>query len=292
MTCYIFTISSVRITPMSSHLLSKLNNGQLITTVEINPPASHDPQEAINEAKSLPEGIDAIDITNCAFSRVRISPVALGKILADETGKDIIINYTCRDRNMIGAKSDLLGALSLGIGNVLCMTGDDPKMGDHPDATAVYDLDTCSLISLCKELKAGENTFAVGAAAAVETDDVSMSKLQAKLDSGADFFMTQPVYTVEDVETAVQLQQKVDRPFIIGVLPFKSAKMAESLAAVPGINVPQSLVDELKDAAGDDVPEICVERLIPVVQKIKEIGRGLHIMHLGDVWKVERFMEI
>ena len=111
----------------SSSLIGKLLAGTFVVTVEVNPPADHDPEKALREVSALPEQIDAIDITNCAFSKVRLSPVALGHLIQERFGCEVIINYTCRDRNIIATKSDLLGALALGIRNVLCMTGDDPK---------------------------------------------------------------------------------------------------------------------------------------------------------------------
>lgn len=285
-----------------SSLLSKLLSGQFVTTVEVNPPASHDAKTALDEVGELltccasldyarnDNIIDAIDITNCAFSRVRLSPIALGKLIQDRFGIETIVNYTCRDRNVIAAKSDLLGALALGISNVLCMTGDDPKIGDHPEATGVFDLDTGSLISVCKTLQSGGSRFAVGAAAAASEDDLSLQKLEAKRKAGADFFITQPLYTVAEVEVVARLQAKLGKPFIVGVLPFKNYRMAETLAKVPGINVPAELLQSLKLKDEAEFAAESVTALLPVVARAREIASGLHLMPIGEIGKVPRLL--
>lgn len=265
----------------------KISSGTFCTTVELNPPASHDPQEAIEMIKNLPSEIDAVDITNCAFSNVRINPFALGKIIKDECRLDVIANFTCRNRNIIAAKSDLLGGLTLGITDVLCMAGDDPSSGEHPEASNVSDLNTCKLISIATELKAGQDTYTVGATACVDTGPNNIERLIAKRDAGADFFITQPVYTLDNVNEAAYLQDKIGCPFIVGFLPFKNLTQAKRLSKIPGFNIPGELIDRLENYPEPDFGQLSIEILFPLIQKASEYLSGIHLMPVGENWKIE-----
>ncbi|MBI5307588.1 MAG: methylenetetrahydrofolate reductase, partial [Planctomycetes bacterium] len=242
---------------------------------------------------------DAFNITDCQTAVVRMSSIAAGRIVF-EAGLEPIIQMTCRDRNRIAIQSDLLGAVALGAKNLLCLTGDHQKFGDHPMAKGVFDVDSVQLIQMAKmlrdekkfqsgqELKSSEPRFFIGAAENPFADPFQYRaiRLAKKITAGADFIQTQIIYNVEkfrnwmNMVTNMGLHEKV---FILaGVAPLKSAGMAKHMKHnVPGMDVPDEVMNRMTSAAAvkkgkEEGIKICLE-VIEQVREIKGVA-GVHIM--------------
>jgi methylenetetrahydrofolate reductase (NADPH) len=282
-----------------SNLEKLLRSGQFAVTAELGPPRGADRLVVEKKAGILKGYGDAFNITDCQTAVVRMSSIASGRIVMD-AGLEPIIQMTCRDRNRIAMQSDLLGAAALGLKNLLCLTGDHQKFGDHPMAKGVFDVDSIQLIQMVKtlrdekrfqsgqELKAAEPKFFIGAAENPFADPFKFRaiRLAKKVAAGADFIQTQIIYNIEKFKewmtmvTDMGLHEKV---FILaGVAPLKSAGMAKHMKHnVPGMDVPDEVMNRMAAASvvkkgKEEGIRICLE-IIEQVREIKGIA-GVHIM--------------
>ena len=282
-----------------SNLEKILRSGQFAVTAELGPPRGAD-RSIIEKKAALLKGYgDAFNITDCQTAVVRMSSIASGRVVLDG-GVEPIIKMTCRDRNRIAIQSDLLGAAALGLKNVLCLTGDHQKFGDHPMAKGVFDIDSIQLIQMVKilrdekkfqsgqELKASEPRFFIGAAENPFADPFKYRavRLAKKVVAGADFIQTQIIYNVNKFKewmkmvTDMGLHEKV---FILaGVAPLKSAGMAKHMKYnVPGMDVPDEVMNRMTAASAakkgkEEGIKICLE-VIEQVREVKGVA-GVHIM--------------
>ncbi|HVL24507.1 MAG TPA: bifunctional homocysteine S-methyltransferase/methylenetetrahydrofolate reductase, partial [Thermomicrobiales bacterium] len=251
--------------------------------VEIDPPKGLNPQKAIDGAKMLKEvGVDAINVADSPMARVRMSAMTLCYLIQHEVGIETIIHFTTRDRSLMGLQSELLGAHAAGIRNILALTGDPPSLGDYPDSTPVYDVDSIGLIRVISKMKEGEDSagasigrtanFTIACAVDPTKPDLEdeARRLRAKIDAGADFVMTQPIFDL-DVWTNFLEVYGVDRlpiPVMIGILPLQSSRHAEFLHhEVPGITIPDSTRAALHEAGerGAEVGLRIAEELLDAV---------------------------
>ena len=282
-----------------SNLEKILRSGQFAVTAELGPPRGADRSIIEKKAAMLKGYGDAFNITDCQTAVVRMSSIASGRIVLD-AGVEPIIQMTCRDRNRIAIQSDLLGAAALGLKNVLCLTGDHQKFGDHPMAKGVFDIDSIQLIQMVKilrdekkfqsgqELKASEPRFFIGAAENPFADPFKYRavRLAKKVVAGADFIQTQIIYNVNKFKewmkmvTDMGLHEKV---FILaGVAPLKSAGMAKHIKYnVPGMDVPDEVMNRMTAASAakkgkEEGIKICLE-VIEQVREVKGVA-GIHIM--------------
>ena len=282
-----------------SNLEKLLRSGQFAVTAELGPPRGADRSVIEKKAGILKGYGDAFNITDCQTAVVRMSSIAAGRIVL-EAGLEPIIQMTCRDRNRIAIQSDLLGAAALGAKNLLCLTGDHQKFGDHPMAKGVFDVDSVQLIQMAKilrdekkfqsglELKSSEPRFFIGAAENPFADPFQYRaiRLAKKIAAGADFIQTQIIYNVGKFKewmkmvTDMGLHEKV---FILaGVAPLKSAGMAKHMKHnVPGMDVPDEVMNRMTAAAAlkkgkEEGIKICLE-VIEQVRGIKGVA-GVHIM--------------
>ncbi|HHV73258.1 MAG TPA: 5,10-methylenetetrahydrofolate reductase [Thermoanaerobacterium sp.] len=273
----------------SENLCQKLKNKQFVITVEISTPKGADISNSIEEAKKLYGIADALNITDCPMANMRMSPIALAHLLQNHLNIETIFHLTCRDRNLIGLQAELLGAYALGVRNILALTGDDPKRGDVPQATGVYDVDSVGLVKIAKSLNDGfdyngnklesSTNFCIGTTA--NPNDLrpeSIEKLRTKIECGASFIQTQPVYDDEILYRFLDAVEQFDIPVLVGVLPLKSYKMAVNLnEKVPGIEIPEKIIDRLKNGEKGEGTKIAIE----FINKIKDKVGGVHIMPLG-----------
>jgi len=223
-------------------LKEKLNQGQFIISAEIVPPKTADSERQLQTAELYKQHVDVVDITDCPMANICLSSFCLGKKIQDRVGLETIFNFTCRDRNIIGMESDLLGAFSLGVKNILCLWGDPPHLGNRPEAKKVYELDTIKLIKLAKEIG-----FTVGVAGFVDLSSKNKDNIKNKKEAGADFVITQPIYSSPKVEEAVKLEKEMNLPFLVGILPVLSAKKAIQInKKVPGISIPEEQIKNLE----------------------------------------------
>ena len=229
----------------------------LVVTAEVEPPKGIDASAAVDGARTLKAlGVDAVNITDNPMARLRMSSIAVAHLIRTETGAETIFHVSPRDRNVLGIQSDLLGAAGLGIKALLVVGGDPLKIGDYPQAKPVGEVDTLGLLRIVKGLNAGTDlaggaigsatSFAIACAAnpAARDLDVEISKLSAKIEAGATFAQTQPVYDVAALDRFYARAEAHAIPVLIGLIPPKSLKQALYLAnEVPGMVVPEEILD-------------------------------------------------
>ena len=251
-----------------SDFARKLASGKFCVSVELDPPRGLDPSRSVEGAAFLKEhGVDVINIADGPRAIARMGPSALAQLAHKRCGIESVIHYCCRDRNLLGMQMDLLGAHALGMHNILAVTGDPPKMGNYPNATAVFDIDSVGLISFIQMLNrgldfagrplGGQTRFLVGAGCNPAHTDLEreVRRFGEKIEAGAEFFFSQPVYDAGVLERFLDLTSDFPRvPFLVGILPLASYKNAEFLHnEVPGMQVPQEIRDRL--AAAPTRPE-------------------------------------
>ena len=286
---------------MQSTFGEKLNSNKFIVTAEITPPKGVDTSAAIADAHILKGLVDAVNITDNQRAIMRMSPLALGKILLDE-GHEIILQMTCRDRNRLAIQSDILGAAAFGIKNVCLMSGDHTKNGDHPGAKPVYDLDSIQLISMVQNMKNGFDLsgcklkgapeLIVGAVSNTDSSQpMQMMKLEKKVKMGAQFIQTQAVYDIGQFEEFTESVAYLDVPIIAGVIPLRSVNAIRFMNEnIPGINVNNEIVTSM-ERADDPVLEgmkICAE----TIDQLKKTCRGVHLMPIGQHLNTPKLLEM
>jgi methionine synthase I (cobalamin-dependent)/5,10-methylenetetrahydrofolate reductase len=232
-------------------------------SVELDAPRGLDPKRPVEGAKLLADnGIAAINIADGPRATARMSALSLGLKVMEAADIDVIVHYCCRDRNLLGMQMDLLGAHALGIRNILCVTGDPPKMGNYPDATGVFDLDSVELVRSVSNLNrgidfggdpiGGQTGFVVGCGCnpGFEPLDKEVDKFRRKVEAGAEFVFSQPLYDPALLENFLQRIEPFPRiPFFVGILPLASAKNAEFLHnEVPGMQIPRATRDRIASA--------------------------------------------
>jgi methionine synthase / methylenetetrahydrofolate reductase(NADPH) len=266
----------------------KLARGEPVASVEIVPPHSWDPREVTEPARLLKvAGVDALSIVESPRSRSRMSALAAGLIVEREVGLEAVVHYTCRDKNMLGMISDLLGAAAAGIRNILVVSGDPPTMGPYPDATAVFDIDSIGLTNVVQGLNRGldpggnsigaPTEFVQGVAVnqgAVDRER-ECSRFRYKVEAGANFAITQPVFDRDALERFLEDAGPVEIPIVAGVWPFVSLRNAEFLAnEMPGVDVPPQIVERMRRAQASG-PEAAVEEGVTIALEIMEATRPL-----------------
>ncbi|KKN30898.1 hypothetical protein LCGC14_0829480 [marine sediment metagenome] len=264
-------------------------------TGELGPPKGADANVVLDKAALLKGEVDAVNITDCQTAIVRMSSIAASQLVKSR-GVEPVVQMTCRDRNRIGIQSDLLGAWALGMKNLLCLTGDHQKFGNHPESKNVFDMDSIQLVQAVRDMRDkkqfinGEEierppSFFIGAVENpfAEPFEYRAPRLMKKIEAGADFFQTQIVYNVEKFKKWMADVRKLGghkKAYILaGVAPLKSAGMAKYMKKfVPGMDVPDELIkrmEKAKDAKEEGI-NICVE-IIKEMKKIDGIS-GVHIM--------------
>ncbi len=238
----------------------KLAAREFVTSVEITPPRSADPTATLDKCRLLKEaGVDAVNIPDGPRASARLSPLVIAILIEQRVGIETVLHYACRDRNIIGMQSDLLGAYAAGLRNLLIITGDPPKMGDYPDATAVFDVDAVGLTRIVRRLNRGRDVGGnpipmplsfvkgVGVNPGAINLDQELERLKQKIDAGAEYMITQPVF---DTEVFLRFREKIKDvtiPVIAGVWPLISFKNAEFMNnEVPGASVPAPIMERMK----------------------------------------------
>ncbi len=271
---------------------AKIARGEFVTSVEVLPPKGCDAQKTLDSIRLLKDaGVDGVNIPDGPRAQTRMSAQATAVLVEREIGIEAVLHYCCRDRNLLGMMSDLLGASALGIHNLLLITGDPPKMGPYPDATAVFDIDAIGLTNMVNKLNHGldlgnnpigkPTAFSIGVGVnpgAVNLEE-EIRRFEWKVEAGAEYAITQPVFDTEQLRTFLDKISHVRIPIVAGIWPLISFRNAEFMHnEVPGVNVPADILermrvasDESKEAARDMGIRIAREALTEVHDVIQGV---------------------
>jgi homocysteine S-methyltransferase len=273
--------------------LARKMGRKFVVCVELDPPRGADPGVLVERAQYCKENeVDAINVADGPRASARMSAQALCVLLQEKVGIDTILHYTCRDRNLLGIQSDLLGAHALGLRNILAITGDPPKLGDYPDATAVYDVDSIGLIRIMDHLNHGCDLAGnlIGPALAIhvgcgadpskEDVDKEIRRLEEKAKAGAEYVMTQPVYDPRTLERFCSLIRHIQLPLLVGILPLYSHRNAEFLHnEVPGMSIPDDIRERMRRAGSGEKAQL---EGVAIAQEAtlaaRELGQGVYVM--------------
>jgi len=254
---------SVPAVPLEKRSLlgAKLSKGEFVTMVEIVPPKGIDVAKEIEGARFLKSvGVDAVNIPDSPRASARMSNQALSLLIQREVGIDAILHYTCRDRNVLCIQSDLLGAAAVGIKNLICITGDPPKMGNYPDATAVFDVDAIGLVNIAHNLNLGLDLGAnpigsgtgfvigVGANPGLTDLDEEIRRFEYKVQAGAEYVVTQPVFDLRLLENFLRRIEYCRIPVVAGIWPLVSVRNAEFMKNELRVSVPDSILERMARA--------------------------------------------
>ena len=274
-----------------SKLGAKIAAREFVTMVEIVPPKGTDIRKEIEGARFLKSvGVDAINIPDSPRASARMSNQALSLLVQQEVGIEAILHYTCRDRNVLSMQSDLLGAAALGIHNLICITGDPPKMGNYPDATAVFDVDAIGLVNIVHNLNRGLDiggnplgtgtsfVIGVGANPGLSNIDEEIKRFEYKVEAGAECAVTQPVFDLKLLEAFLRRIEHCKIPVIAGIWPLVSVRNAEFMKNELRVSVPDSILERM---AGAKTPEAAREEGVAIAREmliaVREMVQGAQI---------------
>lgn len=251
------------------------------------------PPDYIQEALNIKDYVHAVNVTDNQGAAMRLGALA-ASVLTKQFGLEPIFQITCRDRNRLAIQSDLLAACTLGIDNVLCLTGDHIKVGDHKSAKPVFDIDSVQMLKIAAGLNAGHDmmgnqlsqatNLALGAAANPNFDplDLQLLKMAKKVDAGCEFFQTQPVYEPKKFEVFMEKAAKLGVPIMFGMVVIKSPGMAKFINDnVTGITVPEAWVKELDSVPKADYKKKATAMTIDLLKEIAPMCQGIHFMPFG-----------
>jgi homocysteine S-methyltransferase len=273
-------------TPLAdrSRLGGKIARGEFVTMVEIVPPKGIDIRKEVEGAKFLKSvGVDAINIPDSPRASARMSNQALSLLMQQQVGIEAILHYTCRDRNVLGIQSDLLGAAATGIRNLICITGDPPKMGNYPDATAVFDVDAIGLVNIVHNLNRGldlgGNTIGqgtgfvigVGANPGLPNLDEEIRRFEYKVEAGAEYVVTQPVFDLNLLENFLKRIEHCRIPVVAGIWPLVSVRNAEFMKNELRVSVPDAILQRMTKAT---TPEAAREEGVAIAREMLAAVRG------------------
>src|SRR5512141_2041056 len=246
-----------------SRLAGRIARGEFVTTVEIVPPRGVNPAPMYEQVRQLKAaGVDAVNVPDGPRAQSRMGALLSGLLIQREIGMEAVVHYACRDRNLLGMLSDLLGAAASGLNNLLLITGDPPKMGPYPEATAVFDIDSIGLTNLVTRLNHGLDPggnpigdptrylIAVGVNPAAPDLDRELRRFAWKVEAGAEWAITQPVFDLDQLDRFLRRVEEFRIPIVAGLWPLVSLRNAEFLAnEVPGITVPAAVLDRMRRAS-------------------------------------------
>ncbi|MBM3142060.1 MAG: 5,10-methylenetetrahydrofolate reductase [Chloroflexi bacterium] len=283
----------------------KLCSNRFLVTTEVGPPKGADISEMAHHIDLLKGKVDAINVTDHQSSVMRF-PSLGGCLVVKERGGEPIFQVTCRDRNRLALQADLLFAYSRGISNILCLTGDSIDVGDHKEAKPVFDLDSVQLLKMIKIMESGNDMsgnelkgapkFCIGASVHPEADfiEAQLVKFDKKVTAGAQFFQTQGIFDLGSLRRFMQYASQFNPKILAGIIVMASARMAKYMNEnVPGIIVPQAIIDELATAEKGKGLQKGIEIAAQLIKTIKEenLCHGVHIMAVGNEGTVPDILE-
>ncbi len=301
-----------------SNWARKIARGEFVTSVEVLPPKGIDASKTLDSIRLLVEaGVDAVNIPDGPRAQTRMSALATAVLVQQQVGIEAILHYCCRDRNLLGMMSDLLGAAALGVNNLLIITGDPPKMGPYPDATAVFDIDSIGLTNMVNKLNHGldlgnnpigkPTRFSIGVGVnpgAINLDE-EIRRFEWKVEAGAEYAITQPVYDTKQLRDFLKRIEHCRIPIVAGIFPLVSYRNAEFMHnEVPGVNVTPEILERMrkasdisKEAAREEGLKIARECLLEIRDLIQgvqvsapfgNVRYALQVFEVLDEFKAQR----
>lgn len=280
---------------MASSFKDAINSGKFVITSEVAPPKGTNLEKVLHHIDLLKDKVDAINVTDHQSSVMRFPSIG-GCLAIKERGGEPILQMTCRDRNRLALQAELLFASSRGISNVLCLTGDAVPVGDHKEAKGVFDLDSLQLLKTIRLMESGKDLggnnldgaveFCAGATVTPEAQPLEpqLIKFDKKVEAGAEFFQTQGIYDLDNFAKFMEHARQFPVKILAGIILLSSARMAKFMTEnVPGIFVPQSMIDELAAAPKEEMLNKGIEiagRMIAALKK-DSVCDGVHIMAIG-----------
>ncbi|OHB55761.1 MAG: 5,10-methylenetetrahydrofolate reductase [Planctomycetes bacterium RBG_13_44_8b] len=273
---------------------SLFKQGKFVVTCEVGPPKGIEVDKVLDEFMPLRGRMDAFNVTDLQSAVMKVGSMAVCRLLK-ERGLEPIMQMACRDRNRLALQSDVLSAAVLGIENLLCLSGDHPRLGDHPQAMPVFDLDSVQLLSVVKTLMSGKDMagndlqgkppqFALGAVVnpGEEPLEPQLIKMEKKVAAGAEFFQTQPVYEPCKFADFMDKIKHLNVPVMAGIVFLKSPAQAAFMNAnIAGIHVPDEIVNELASVSKEQRVEKNMEISARLIKQLRDLCQGIHIMSLG-----------
>ena len=280
---------------MASSFREVLKSDKFVVTSEIGPPKGTNIQKMLHHIDLLRDKVDALNVTDHQSSVMRFPSIG-GCLAIKEQGGEPILQVTCRDRNRLALQAELLFAYTRGVRNVLCLTGDAVVVGDHKAAKGVFDLDSAQLLSTIRQMESGKDLggndldgtveFCAGAIVTPEANPLEpqLIKFEKKIEAGAEFFQTQAIYDLDKFAKFMEYARQFPVKILAGIILLVSARMAKYMTDnVPGVSVPQNLIDELAAAPKGEAINKGIEiagRMIAAIKK-ESICHGVHVMAIG-----------
>ena len=284
-----------------SKLSDALASNDFTLTAELNPPKGTDLTELMEAAEALRGQVTAFNLTDSAASRMAMAPTAVAHLLGDR-GIESTLQIAGRDRNRLAVQGDMLAAHALGVPNLVCMTGDPPANGDHPDAKPVFDLGAEALLEAAKGLEAGKDiagndlrgspSFYRGAVVNVAVPDLGkeIARMEQKIESGAQFFQTNAVYDPDEFAGFMKAVEGFNVPILAGIIMLKSARQARFMTdRIPGVIVPDAMIEELDNAENRAATSVAMTGKL--VSEVAPMCKGVHVMAIGWEHRIPAVMD-
>ena len=284
-----------------SQLSDSLASNPFTLTAELNPPKGTGLDDLFAAADALKNSVAAFNLTDSAASRMAMAPLAVARLLKDRDVESTL-QIAGRDRNRLAIQADMLAAHALGVENIVCMTGDPPSGGDHPDAKPVFDLGAEDILKAAVSLESGHDLagnalkgsphFLRGAVVNVAVPDLGkeIGRMEGKIEAGAEFFQTNAVYEPAGFEAFMKRVEGLKVPILAGIIMLKSARQARYMTEkIPGVEVPDPLIDELERAESRVATSVAMAGRI--VRDVAPMCHGVHIMAIGWEHRIAAVME-
>lgn len=279
--------------PSQPSELSEKIGKKFLTAVELDLPRGLALERLMQGARAVKiAGADVVNISDGARARLRMNPMSVSSLVQGQVGIEVMMHFSCRDRNMLAVQADLLGAHALGLRNILAITGDPANIGDYPSATSVFDLDAIGVVRVLNRFNEGIDlagnsvgvkcafTIAVAFNPEAQDKELELDRLRRKADAGANLVFTQPVFGIEAVEASVRACSMVGLPVLVGVMPLKNQRHCEFLHnEVPGINIPDDLRQRIAEAPDDEAAgQVGLEAVFELSSAVRKLASGIYIM--------------
>lgn len=261
--------------------------------IEVNPPRGTDVESVLARYEGI-KGIDFVNVTDSALAKMRMSGLAFGSLFKHRLGIEPLVNLSCRDRNIIGLQSDLLGAWSLGVRSIVALTGDAVTVGDLPDAKGVFEVNSIGLLNMLSTLAHGKDlagvelkgkpAFISGVVVNpnVRNRDAELRRLARKKEAGAVYALSQPVFDADLARGFFEAAQPIGIDMFVGLLPFKSSKSFEGISKVPGIKIAEGVVERVKSIPEEEIGEFSIKMAVEIASQVKHCVRGFHVVSGGS----------